>query len=123
MYRDNIPTIHLKSWSLHASLFDKELAAGLVPTLFAEDPDSAVAMLNKDLVKGHADIMKINRIFFVAEQLILSDALALLKKPREGAVVYPFKKAKISHRDLDQGEEQEHQHKKARIQSTSETGM
>ena len=113
----------MKSWPLHASLFDGELAAGLVPTLFAEESDSAIDSLNKDLVKTHADISKINRIFFVAEHVSLTEAQGLLKKPREGAVVYPYKKAKINSRDLEGRDESGPQTKKAKTQSTSESGM
>lgn len=36
-YRDNIPTIHLASWPIRASLWDGDKVAGLVPTLFSPD--------------------------------------------------------------------------------------
>ena len=76
----------MKSWPLKASHFDEELAAGLMLTLFAEEPDSANISFNKDLVKAHSDISKISPILFVAEHASLIEAQGLLtRRPRSTA--------------------------------------
>lgn len=82
LYRDSLPTVHLQAWPLSACLFDGELAAGPVPTLYAEDPEAVIDIIGRDLIKLHSDISKINKIFFAAETLSVGEAAALLKKPR-----------------------------------------
>jgi len=80
--RDNIPCLIVGTWDLNAQLFDGDVAAGLVPTLFAEDSDAAIKAINADPLKIHGDIQKINRLLFTPEGLSLKDAISLLKKPR-----------------------------------------
>lgn len=79
---DNIPTIQLAVWDLQACLFDNDIAAGLVPTLFAEDPDTAVANMKVETLKLHGDVMKINRMFLCPEFVTVKEASSILKKPR-----------------------------------------
>jgi hypothetical protein len=74
--------VELSSWSLEASLFDGDLAAGLVPVLFTEDLDSTSAALASNVAKAHYDIQKIARCFYMPEILRLEDALAVVRKPR-----------------------------------------
>lgn len=40
-----MPTVLIKSWDLNADMFDGDALAGPVPTLFATDPDAAMANL------------------------------------------------------------------------------
>ncbi len=88
--------VQLCIWDIHASMFDNDVAAGLVPTIFAEDPDTTTTNMNKDLARLHGDIMKMNRIFFSPEVVTVTEAASLFKKPREGAAFFPFKKPKFS---------------------------
>jgi hypothetical protein len=62
-----------------------------VPRLYAEDIDNAKKNMLGDMAKLHANILRINKNFFVPEHTQRKDADALLKKPREGAVLYSFK--------------------------------
>ena len=77
-----MPTICIKQWALNATLFNGEDAAGLVPTLFAVNPEAAEAAIKLDANKAHWDLAKLNKIFFTAESVDLQEAMALLKKPR-----------------------------------------
>jgi len=82
LFRDNIPTVHIKSWSLKCTTFDGDKAAGLVPTLFAADPDNIAGTLDKMWIGLQHDINKLNRAIFTPEGVTIRDAQALLKKPR-----------------------------------------
>ena len=77
-----MPAILLDSRSLAANLFEGDVLAGLVPTLFADDPDAAEQAITTDAAKAHWDINKINKVFMVPENISLKDAVSLLKKPR-----------------------------------------
>jgi len=79
---DDIPVRILKTWPLAGSMFDGEVAAGLVPVLFGQDPKSSLLALNKDLPKAHKDMMAINRRFSAWESINVKDSIALIKKPR-----------------------------------------
>ena len=68
--------------SLAANLFEGELMAGLVPTLFADNPTVAEQAITSDIAKAHWDINKINKVFMVPENICLKDAVSLLKKLR-----------------------------------------
>lgn len=80
--RDTTPTIRLRDWSLRAALFDGDVAAGLVPTLFAANIQAAEAAIKKDPVKAHYDINRINRALIMPEHVQYREALQLLKKHR-----------------------------------------
>lgn len=121
-YRDNVPTVHLGIWDLNATMFDGEEAAGPVPTLFAEDSEATLGAIRADRAKTHADFQKIVKIFFVPECVNIKEAAALLKKPREGAVTYPFKRGKISNTPAD-SDSQGQRAKRARLEEgVTETG-
>ena len=77
-----MPTICIKQWPLNAMMFDGDEAAGLVPTLFAVNPEAAEDAIKRDPHKAHWDTAKINKIFFIPENVNLMEATALLKKPR-----------------------------------------
>jgi len=77
-----VPVIKIKGWPLNCSLFDGEIAAGLVPTLFAADPTAAETALKADPTKAHYDINKLNKVLLMPETILTREALALLKKNR-----------------------------------------
>ena len=77
-----MPTIHINTWPLSATLFGGEIAGGPVPTLFASDEAAALNGVNSDLEKAHWDVNKLSKVFFISESVYLKEALALLKKPR-----------------------------------------
>jgi hypothetical protein len=74
--------VELATWPLEASLFDGDTAAGPVPLIFSEDPDSSRAALESNVAKAHADLQKVARCFYMPETIRLEDALNLVKKPR-----------------------------------------
>ena len=77
-----MPTIHINTWPLSATLFDGEVAGGVVPVLFATDEAAALDSISSDLAKAHWDVNKLNKVFFILESINLKEALALIKKPR-----------------------------------------
>ena len=77
-----MPTIHINTWPLSATLFDGEVAGGVVPVLFATDEAAALDSISSDLAKAHWDVNKLNKVFFIPESINLKEALALIKKPR-----------------------------------------
>ena len=79
IYSDNLPTILIKSWPLEADLFDGDLLAGLIPSLY--DPDASLAGITSDPLKSHWDLQKISKTFFMAEAVTVANAVAMLKKP------------------------------------------
>ena len=40
LYRDNVPTICLAQWPMDATLWDSDVIAGPVPTLFTEEVEA-----------------------------------------------------------------------------------
>jgi hypothetical protein len=82
MYRDNVPTQLVGSWPLTCNMFDGEVLAGPVPTLFAESVEEALEAITADPTKAHYDISKIHRMFFMPEHVDLETAIAMVKKPR-----------------------------------------
>jgi hypothetical protein len=67
---------------MSCTMFDGDVAAGPVPTLFAEDTDEAVDAITADPAKAHYDVTKINRMFFMPEHVDMETALGAVKKPR-----------------------------------------
>ena len=81
-YSDNLPTVLIKSWPLEADLFDGDLLAGPVPSLYSDDPDASLAAITSDPLKSHWDLQKISKTFFMAETVTVASAVAMLKKLR-----------------------------------------
>jgi hypothetical protein len=81
-YRDNVPTIKLGEWPLLCNMWDGEILAGPVPTLFADTPDVDAHSLKSDMGKAHYDLNRLHRVFVGHEHIELKEALALVKKPR-----------------------------------------
>ena len=82
IYSDNLPTVLIKSWPLEADLFDGDLLAGPIPSLYSDDPDASLAGLTSDPLKSHWDLQKISKTFFMAEAGTVANVVAMLKKPR-----------------------------------------
>ena len=59
----------LNSWPAEAALFDGDIMAGPVPTLFGADPDASLTSIMAEPRKAHWDLMKINRLLFMPENL------------------------------------------------------
>jgi hypothetical protein len=77
-------------------MWDGDILAGPVPTLFAEDADLSSEALAGDPAKAHGDLAKLYRAFFMPEHLQLTDAVELLRKPRGGAALFSFRRGKYS---------------------------
>ena len=82
IYSDNLPTVLIKSWPLEADLFDGDLLAGPIPSLYSDDRDASLAGITSDPLKSHWDLQKILKTFFMAEGVTVANAVAMLKKPR-----------------------------------------
>ena len=52
----------LNSWPAEAALFDGDIMAGPVPSLYGEDPDASLAGITAEPRKAHWDLMKICRL-------------------------------------------------------------
>ena len=82
IYSDNLPTVLIKSWPLEADLFDGDLLAGPIPSLYSNDPDASLAGITSDPLKSHWDLQKISKTFCMAEAVTVANVVAMLKKPR-----------------------------------------
>ena len=80
--RDNIPTVLIQEWRLNADLFNGECMTGLVPSLYANETNNAAGGLQEFPEKAHADLARIQRVFFMPEVIPLHTATAIVKKPR-----------------------------------------
>jgi hypothetical protein len=72
----------LAQWPLEASLYDGDIAAGPIPTLFAEDIEAATENVSANPATAHADVQRMARVFFMPETLSKAEAVQLVKKPR-----------------------------------------
>jgi len=73
-------------------MFDDEDASGPVPTLFADNAETAAAAIALDLAKIHKDIMRLSKTLILPETITIREAIPIVKKPREGTGVILFKK-------------------------------
>jgi hypothetical protein len=63
-------------------MFDGDLMAGPVVTLFAEEEEEARRNITANPQRAHADLQRIMRAFFMPETLQPDEAPAVVKKPR-----------------------------------------
>jgi len=77
-----VPTVSLGVWDASSTLFDGDVLAGLVPTLFGTDPEAINSALKDDPARLQWDILKLNKLLFTHEHISLKDAVGLMKKPR-----------------------------------------
>ena len=54
-----MPAVDVKTWYLHAHMFDGDVAAGPVPLLFAANPDVAAALITAEPAKAHFNLSKV----------------------------------------------------------------
>ena len=92
-----MPTIHINTWPLSATLFNGEVAGGVVPVLFATDEAAALDSITSDLAKAHWDV---NKVFFISESINLKEALALIKKPRYKIKKFIRLRTKLKHKNF-----------------------
>jgi hypothetical protein len=64
--RDNLPAVDVKTWYLHAHMFDGDIAPGPVPLLFAANPDEAAASIAAEPAKAHFDLSKVTFIILIS---------------------------------------------------------
>jgi hypothetical protein len=79
---DYVPTILLDTWPLEANMWDGDVLAGPVPTVFAEVVEEAAANMEKNIARTHSDFSRFGRLLGVVEHVEMDKALALLRKPR-----------------------------------------
>ena len=82
MCSDNIASVLVKTWDMDSTLFDGELLAGPVPTLFSENVEASNTSVLADPLKLHWDMMKICKCFIMYESMSVVEAQAYIKKPR-----------------------------------------
>jgi hypothetical protein len=66
--KDNLPAVDVKTWYLHAHMFDGDDAAGPVPLLFAANPDVAAASIAAEPAKAHFNLSKVT--YFVTQKAL-----------------------------------------------------
>ena len=54
-----MPAVDVKTWYLHAHMFDGDAAAGPVPILFAANPEAAAAAIGAEPAKAYFDLSKV----------------------------------------------------------------
>ncbi len=59
-----MPAVDVKTWYLHAHMFDGDAAAGPVPILFAANPEAAAAAIGAEPAKAHFDLSKVKYYTF-----------------------------------------------------------
>jgi hypothetical protein len=74
--------VKLAAWPLVATLFDPEVIAGLMPTLFGTDENSALEGIRAGPLKNQLDLSRISENRFMAENTDLEAAVLMCKKPR-----------------------------------------
>jgi len=82
IFSDNLATFLIKAWPLEADLFDGDLAAGPIASLFSLDPAKTTTAIKDNILKAHWDLNKLAKAFFMPENLNKQDAFAYVKKPR-----------------------------------------
>jgi hypothetical protein len=63
-------------------LFDGDVAAGPVPTLYAADVQAAKRCLVDNPVRLHADLQRLAKVFLMPEYISRDEAVAIIRKPR-----------------------------------------
>ena len=90
-----MPTIRLGSWDVNSNLFEGEIAAGPCPIFFSRDSEAAVAALEAEPARCHADLQRIMKVFFSREIVNLRDSVAIVKKPRSVLAKGPGLKSRL----------------------------
>jgi hypothetical protein len=72
-------------------MFDGDLIAGPVPTMFAEDPEVTKDALKADIYRAHFDMAKFERVFLQPEHVDLGEAFEIVNEPRFKLEYYLYK--------------------------------
>lgn len=92
---DNAPVIDLFSVPLLARVFDGERVAGPVPFIIVSSQEAA-DFVNDNPAVVQNELQKLAACFFRPELMSRQDALAMLKKPREGKGAASFLRRKTA---------------------------
>ena len=82
LFSDNLAVVVMARWCLRATMFNGDQMAGPVPTFFSEDPEAALEGVRVNPLKGHWDLMRIQKLFLMPESILIGDAKNYVKKPR-----------------------------------------
>jgi hypothetical protein len=91
LFRDNVPTIVLNQWEITADYLEDNLLDGVMPVLFADDVKAAEAAISDAPLTAKRDLERLAKMYFVPETLDLTQAEAVVRKPRLGEVIFWYK--------------------------------
>jgi hypothetical protein len=91
LFRDNVPTIVLNQWEITADYLEDDLLDGVMPVLFADDVKAAEAAISEAPLNAKRDLERLAKMYFVPETLDLTQAEAVVRKPRLGEVIFWYK--------------------------------
>lgn len=73
-------------------MFEGELTAGPIPTLFAEGTEESRLAICNNASLAHKDVQRMAKMFLSPEYVEGEEALQLTKKPRAGGAEFPFRR-------------------------------
>jgi hypothetical protein len=88
--KDNIAAVTLAAFPVLCGLFDGDIGAGPVPTLFSTDPEGTVERMRSNPRAAHQICQALATRLLTLEQLSGTEALELVLNPREGKAASPF---------------------------------
>jgi hypothetical protein len=91
--KDSIAAVTLATFPVLCDLFDGNIGAGPVPTLFSADPDGTVEKMKGNPRAAHQICQALATRLLTLEQLSGAKALELGLNPREGKAASPFTRA------------------------------
>ncbi len=86
-----MPTIVLNQWEITADYLEDDLLDGVMPVLFADDVKAAESAIAEAPLTAKRDLERLAMMYFVPETLDLTQAEAVVRKPRLGEVIYWYK--------------------------------
>jgi len=78
-----------------ADLFEGDYLHGMVPILFAEDPEAAESAFTGDPATARKDVDRMQRLFFQPEHVSSAEALGVVRKPVIGKAEYLWRLANL----------------------------
>ncbi len=90
LFRDNVPAIVLNQWETTADYLDDDLLDGVMPVLFADNVHAAEAAICEAPLTAKRDLERLAKVL-CPETLDLTQAEAIVRKPRLGEVLFWFK--------------------------------
>ena len=73
-----MPSVLLGEWEVEADYLDDDFSSGLLPVLFAEDPDASKSGLLSDPDNARKDLERLNRVFFIPETISLEEGFRVV---------------------------------------------